>query len=265
VRYGGNTASISVEVHGEPPILFDLGTGLRLLGQSMPITPFAATALVTHIHWDHVQGLPFFPQIHVPGNRLDIYGPHQADGTLAEVFGGLMKPPYFPIHFSELQGDVRFIDVTSEEMSVGNAKVLVRPVPHVGPTVGYRLDWDGLSVTYISDHQAPYTSVDGRPTVTNHIDAGVMELCDGVDLLIHDAQYTPDEFAAKAHWGHCTIDYALHIAREAGVKRLALFHHDPDHHDEVVDQILADARATEAGRCLDEVVAAYEGLTISFA
>jgi phosphoribosyl 1,2-cyclic phosphodiesterase len=262
VRYGGNTASISVEVHGENPILFDLGTGLRLLGQSMPITPFAATALVTHIHWDHVQGLPFFPQIHVPGNRLDIYGPHQADGTLAEVFGGLMKPPYFPIHFSELQGDVRFIDVTSEEMAIGNAKVLVRPVPHVGPTVGYRLDWDGMSVTYISDHQAPYTSVDGRPTVTNHIDAGVMELCDGVDLLIHDAQYTPDEFAVKSYWGHCTVDYALMLAKRAGVKALAMFHHDPGHSDERMDELIEDAKCKGLAMGIPEIIGTYEGLVL---
>ncbi|MEY2469712.1 MAG: hypothetical protein QOF21_2410 [Actinomycetota bacterium] len=262
MRYGGNTASVAVEVHGEAPILFDLGTGLRLLGNSFPVAPFTASALVTHIHWDHVQGLPFFPQIHVPGNRLDIYGPHQVEGSLADVFGGLMKPPYFPIHFSELQGDVRFVDVTSDEMAIGNAKVLIRPVPHVGPTVGYRLDWDGRSVAYISDHQAPYSDVDGVPTPTSHVDAGVMELCDGVDLLIHDAQYTPDEFAKKSFWGHCTIDYTLALAKRAGVKALAMFHHDPGHSDDVMDGLIQDAKTKGRALGIPEIVGAYEGLCI---
>ena len=261
MRYGGNTASVVVEVHGEAPILFDLGTGLRLLGETLPISPFSASALVTHIHWDHVQGLPFFPQIHVPGNKLDIYGPAQSEGTLADVFGGLMKPPYFPIHFSQLQGDVRFIDVMSDEMSIGNAKVLVRPVPHVGPTVGYRLDWDGVSVAYISDHQAPYTAGD-NPQPTSQIDEGVLELCDGVDLMIHDAQYTPTEFAQKSYWGHCTIDYALSIAKAAGVKTFAMFHHDPGHSDDTMDELIEDAKCKGRALGIPDVIGTYEGLVV---
>lgn len=251
---------MAVEVHGEDPILFDLGTGLRLLSEAFPITGFRATALVTHIHWDHVQGLPFFPQIHVPGNKVDIYGPRQADGSLEEVFGGLMKPPYFPIHFSELQSDVRFIDVEREEMAIGNAKVLVRPVPHVGPTVGYRLDWDGVSIAYISDHQAPYAGE--KPQPTNEIDEGVLELCDGVDLMIHDAQYTPEEFAVKSYWGHCTIDYSLHIAKTAGVKTFAMFHHDPAHSDEQMDALIEDAKCKGRMMGIPEVIGTYEGMVL---
>ncbi len=261
MRYGGNTASVCVEVPGENPILFDLGTGLRLLGEKIGSAPFEASALVTHIHWDHVQGLPFFPPIHVPGNKLDIYGPRQQDGTLAEVFGGLMKPPYFPIHFSQLQGDVRFIDVETDEMAVGNAKVLVRPVPHVGPTVGYRLDWDGVSISYISDHQAPYTDGD-KPVTKSEIAESVLELCDGVDLMIHDAQYTPEEFYTKSYWGHCTIDYTLSIAKAAGVKALAMFHHDPGHSDDQLDQLIEDAKCKGRAMGIPEIIGTYEGLSI---
>ena len=255
VRYGGNTASVALEVDGEQPILFDLGTGLRLLGATMPVDEtFCAAALVTHIHWDHVQGLPFFTPIHTPGARLDVYGPHQSEGTLAEVFGGLMKPPYFPIHFSELQGDVNFIGVTTDDLAIGNAKVMVRPVPHVGPTVGYRVEWAGVKIAYISDHQAPRN--------LDTIDPAVLELADGVDILIHDAQYTREEFEQKYYWGHCTIDYALMVAKQAGANTLAMFHHDPAHSDDEMDRLVEQAKCVGKLMGVPEVIGTYEGMVL---
>lgn len=255
-RYGGNTACVALEVDGAGPLLLDLGTGLRLFGQSQPLDgSFRGSALVTHIHWDHVQGLPFFPPIHAEGARLDVYGPHQHEGSFADVFGGLMRRPYFPVTSSELRGDIQFHDVTDEVVAIGEAKVTVRPVPHSGPTVGYRIEWGGAVVTYISDHQAPagLDSVDDR----------VLELAQDADLLIHDAQYTPEEFAAKSDWGHCTIDYAIKVAAEARARHLVLFHHDPAHGDDTLDRLYAGAceRAAEAG--VPKVTAAYEGLSLS--
>jgi phosphoribosyl 1,2-cyclic phosphodiesterase len=244
-------------VPGEDPILFDLGTGLRLLASTQPLDgSFRASALVTHIHWDHVQGLPFFPPIDRPGAQLDVYGPAQEQGPLADVFGDFMRPPYFPVQFSDLRGDIRFHDVLDDDIEIGSAKVKVRPVPHCGPTVGYRVDWHGVSVAYISDHQAPL----GLDTVPD----SVLELCDGVDLLIHDAQYTPEEFREKAHWGHCTVDYAVLVAREAGAGTLCLFHHDPAHGDDELDRLLAGARATGKAMGVDDVISAAEGLTLTF-
>jgi phosphoribosyl 1,2-cyclic phosphodiesterase len=252
-RYGGNTACVALEVAGEQPIVLDLGTGLRLFGETQPLDgSFQASALVTHIHWDHVQGLPFFPPVDRVGARLDVYGPAQEAGSLHDVFGDFMRPPYFPVHFSELRGDIVFHDVTDDDLAVGNAKVKVRPVPHVGPTVGFRIEWGGVSIAYISDHQAPL----GLDTVAE----SVLELADGVDLLIHDAQYRPDEFAVKSHWGHCTIDYALLVAREAAARRLALFHHDPAHDDAEMDRLYAEACDRLPGAGAFELVAAYEGL-----
>ncbi len=252
-RYGGNTACVALEVDGEPPIILDLGTGLRSFGETQPTDgSFRGTALVTHIHWDHVQGLPFFPPADRPGARLDIYGPVQEKGTLGEVFGELMKPPYFPVHFEDLRGEITFHDVVDEDFAVGEALVKVRQVPHCGPTVGYRIDWHGLSVAYISDHQAPL----GLNTVAG----SVLELCEGVDLLIHDSQYTLAEFAEKASWGHCTVDYAVLVAKLAGARRLAMFHHDPSHGDDFVDALQSQARCLGAMAGV-EVFAAYEGLS----
>ncbi len=257
-RYGGNTACVSLDVAGHDPIVFDLGTGLRFYGESVDAeTPWQGLALVTHLHWDHVQGLPFFTPINCAGARLDVYAPRpDPDQSVAGAFGEFMRPPYFPVRVADLAGEFRFHALDDGEHVVGDAKVRSHRVPHVGITNGYRVEMNGVSVAYISDHQQP---VDGSMDIAE----GVLELCAGVDLLIHDAQYTPGEFAQKAHWGHCTVEYALHVAREAGVRRLALFHHDPDHGDDVVDQLLAQARVHPDAAFIGEVIAASEGLTVA--
>jgi phosphoribosyl 1,2-cyclic phosphodiesterase len=250
-RYGGNTACVTLQVAGQEPIVLDLGTGLRrFAARQADDGSFRATALVTHMHWDHVQGLPFFPPADRPGARFDIYGPRQTGGTFGEVFGELMKPPYFPVRYSELRGGIEFHDVVEDDWVVGEAKVRVRPVPHVGATVGYRVQWGGATVAYISDHQAPET--------LDRVADTVLELADGADLVIHDAQYTREEFAEKSHWGHCTAEYAVRVARLAGARRLVLFHHDPARSDAGVDRMLERTRDHSASTGGPEVDAAYE-------
>jgi phosphoribosyl 1,2-cyclic phosphodiesterase len=256
-RYGGNTACVALEIPGSEPIVLDLGTGLRFFGETQPHDgTFRAHALVTHLHWDHVQGLPFCVPVNREGAQLDVYGPPQEGLTLAEAFEEFMRPPYFPVRIGELIGDIRFHTVDDDDFAVGDAKVRARYVPHIGPTFGYRIEHGGTSVAYISDHQQPMHGDEVAPEV--------LELADGVDLLIHDAQFTPEEFKLKAHWGHCTIDYALHVAREAGARRLALFHHDPSHSDQQIDRLADEARRRGAELGLTEVIAAAEGLTVSF-
>jgi phosphoribosyl 1,2-cyclic phosphodiesterase len=191
-----------------------------------------------------------------PGAQFDVYAPVQEDGrSVAEVFEATIHPPLFPISISQFPGTFRFHDVADEEFDLGPVHVTARLVPHVGNTLGYRVEGNGFSIAYLSDHQQPY---DGSMRASD----GALELARGVDLLIHDSQYTADEFEMKFNWGHCTVDYALWFAQEAGVKQLALFHHDPTRHDDAIDA-LCD-RATSAGSKVGlRVVAASEGLTIA--
>jgi phosphoribosyl 1,2-cyclic phosphodiesterase len=256
-RYGGNTSCVALEVEGRDPIVLDLGTGLRFFGEAIGATrePFRGTALVTHLHWDHVQGLPFFMPINRAGSSLTVYGPPHEGTSIAESFAVFMRPPYFPIRVQELTGHVSFCDAAAGEIEIGDAHVIVRPVPHVGQTNGYRIEWGGASVAFISDHQQPQD----RP---DHVSDEVLELCDGVDLLIHDAQYTPAEFSQRATWGHCTVDYALEVARQSGARSLALFHHDPAHDDDFVDKLAAAARARAAEIGVPHVFAAAEGTRV---
>ena len=256
-RYGGNTSCVAVDVLGQAPIVFDLGTGLRYFGATQPHDgSFRGTCLLSHLHWDHTQGLPFFVPILATGSTFDIYGPAQADGeSVAEVFERMVHPPVFPIALQAFPGTMRFHDLADDDFHIGEVAVKSRLVPHVGPTLGYRLEWNGHSVVYISDHQQPY---DGSFTASD----GALELIDGCDLLIHDSQYTAEEFERKATWGHCTVDYAVWLAGHAGAKRLALFHHDPTRTDDQVDELAARA-AVEADRVGVNLVAAFEGLTLT--
>jgi phosphoribosyl 1,2-cyclic phosphodiesterase len=256
-RYGGNTSCVVIESEHRDPILLDLGTGLRFYGMTLPRDgSFRGTALVSHLHWDHVQGIPFFTPMLAEGAQLDVYAPAQEGVSLADAVRTFIQPPYFPVEIDALPGSFEFHEVTDEVFDLDGAKVTVAQVPHCGPTVGYRIDCDGVSVAYISDHQQP--GVDSTAVAPQ-----VLELCQGVDLLIHDAQFDPDEFAARSDWGHCTVQYAVEVAARAGARRLALFHHDPSHGDERIDELLAEARGHAAVLGVEEVLAAAEGLTLS--
>jgi len=259
VRYGGNTACVTVQVGDEPPIVLDLGTGLRPFGHAMEHRygrehALEVVAFLSHLHWDHIIGLPFCTPLLREGGRMDVFGPPQDDGTLHDVIDRMVRPPFFPVQVHELNGKIEFHEVADDVVGVGSAKVLVRRVPHVGTTLGFRIEAGGSAVAFVSDHQAP----DDRDEVAD----AVLELCDGADLVIHDAQYTEEEYRAKATWGHSTISYAVHVAAAAGARRLALFHHDPMHDDDHVDRLLAQARAEEEAVRLDAVLGAEEGLEI---
>lgn len=254
-RYGGNTSCVALSAPGNDPLFFDIGTGARYLGAAQPADrPFRGTCLLSHLHWDHAQGLPFFSPLLREGSHLDLFAPKQEDGrSLAATFDEMIRPPMFPVRLQQFPGCVRFHELEDAEFTIGEFSVVSRLVPHIGPTLGYRVEWGGRSVAYLSDHQQPH---DGSFSVTD----GARELVQGVDLLIHDAQYTAAEFGGRCHWGHSTIDYALWLAQECSVATLALFHHDPTRNDDALDAIAASS--ADVG---PRVVVASEGLTIDLA
>jgi len=259
--YGGNTSCVSIRIPGADPILLDLGTGLRYFDFALPHgAPFRGTCLVSHLHWDHIQGLPFFRPLLTSGAEIALYAPQQDNGTtVAQVFADTIKPPLFPVDLAVLPGVINFHDVADDDWvldggDAGEIRVMSRLIPHIGRTLGYRIEWNGRSVAYLSDHQQP---VDGSMSVTQ----GALDLCRDVDLLIHDAQYTTEEFAAKCDWGHCTLDYAVWLAAEAGARRLALFHHDPSHDDRCLDALIDVATVSGASLGV-EVFGAREGADI---
>jgi ribonuclease BN (tRNA processing enzyme) len=258
-RYGGNTSSIVVEIPRTPPLLLDLGTGVRTYGQSVDgPDPFRGVALVSHLHWDHVQGLPFFVPVLQPGSELEIVSAPPGCGmSLDEAFDVGLRPPFFPVSLADLAGRFTYREAADERFEVGEATVTVFPVPHVGPTVGFRVDWRGRSVGFIPDHQQP---AHGSMTVP----PAVLDALRGVDVLVHDAQYTPEEFASKSDWGHSTPAYAAEVAGQCGAGALVLFHHDPTHDDETIDGFVCDLRR-RFGPDGTEVLAAYEGLTVQLA
>jgi len=256
-RYGGNTSCVVLNFEGGEPIVFDLGTGLRFFGLDIGCgEPFKGAALVSHLHWDHVQGIPFFAPWLVENSRLDMWAPQQDGIELEDAVRAFICPPYFPIDIDQLPGELRFHEAGTEPFMVGRAEVIAAPVPHIGPTVGYRVTVDGISVAYVSDHQQPGPG-------STEVDPAVLELCRDVDLLIHDAQFNDEEFAARPTWGHCTVDYAVEVAAQSGARRLALFHHDPSHSDDQIDELLAQAKKSAAARGILEVIAAGEGTTVS--
>ena len=257
VRYGGNTSCAVVEIDGEAPIILDLGSGLRPLGLELDATgtpPRHLTGLLTHLHWDHLIGLPFFSTIQRPGATLDVFGPRQDECGLHELIDKVVQPPFFPVRVKELHGSIQFHEVDDCDFAVGSAKITARCIPHVGRTLGFRIDADGGSIVYISDHQPP----DDRLGVAD----SVLELCDGADLLIHDGQYTEEEMVDKGTWGHSTPAYAVHVAAQSRVRTLVLYHHDPMHEDDDLDAMLAAARSHPEAARLEAVEAATEGLVL---
>lgn len=261
LKFGGNTSCVVLysdsDPAGEFPIIFDLGTGLSSFANTQALDgSFHGVSLLSHMHFDHIQGLPFFSPVDRTGARLVVYGPGENGAKLQGYFDTLFSPPYFPVTISQLNGEISFISLETGLLHLdqpGNPKVIVDLVDHTNVAYGYRVELDGKVVTYVPDHQAP----PDQESVSESLE----RLCFGADLLIHDAQYTKDEFSRKGHWGHSTFDYALAVALKSQVKSLAFFHHDPARTDEDLTKIEQECRDQVAMFNVD-VFASREGQKI---
>ena len=261
VRYGGNTSCVEFRSNAGTLIVIDCGTGAHSLGQSPGLKPpVDGHILVSHTHWDHIQGVPFFAPLFVRGNNWHIYGPSGLSDSIREVLAGQMQYTYFPVTLEQFAAKIEYHDLVEGSLTIGDVSVATRYLNHPALTLAYRLQVDGASMVYCCDHE-PHSPdlVSGLGELIGH-DRRYAEFIEGADLVIHDAQYTAADFPAKTGWGHSSIEYAVRICEEAGVKQLVFTHHDPMRDDAAIDVILGDVRARLAasGSALD-VAAAAEG------
>jgi phosphoribosyl 1,2-cyclic phosphodiesterase len=285
-RYGGNTSCVEVRSESGTRVVVDAGTGIRKLGKEIVSDTDAGKSethlLISHTHWDHIQGLPFFSPLYQKGNRLHVYARKRDDLHLRAVFASQTDDPYFPIPFDEAKADIAFSELPdSAQFDVKDVKVACARLNHPYIATAYRLTVDGASVVYVSD-TAPFSDIlfedqfvaqppsAGAELPNNDkkklqkMRAGIVKLCEGADLVVYDTMFTPEDYRRIPHFGHSRPSDALQICQEAGARKLALFHHAPERSDSEVDAILEETKATAKrdGIKLD-IVAAYEGLDIS--
>lgn len=232
VRYGGDTSCVAISPNGGmPSLILDAGTGLRHVGALLGDgEAFRGTILLSHLHWDHTHGLPFSPPIDTSDSVVRLLMPEQADDP-SVVLARAMSPPHFPIGPDQLNGDWEIDFITEETHEIESFEVTAAEIFHKGgKTLGYRISDNSSSLAYMSDHSIG--------------DDGAMDLAEGVDLLIHDAQYTSEEQEQKASFGHCSIEQAIDLAEKAEVGRLLLFHHDFNRTDDEIDEMLSDLRGS---------------------
>ena len=261
VRYGGNTPCVEIQA-GEELIIVDAGSGIRELGLDMlkraAGAPISGRLFIGHSHWDHIQGFPFFTPLYLPSTRFQIYGMRGTTKPFQEVMAGQMNSTYFPVQLKDLGSKPEFIELTAP-IEAGPVKVSYHFLNHPGITIGFRFEHQGKVVSYISDHE-PYSTLNVKGEFSDNEDALVARFVAGSDLLICEAQYTVDEYKIKRGWGHSTFNSVLDLAQMAGVARVALFHHDPLHSDDLLDRMLLESAALVSSRKLTlECFAAREG------
>ncbi|PAX52267.1 MBL fold metallo-hydrolase [Brunnivagina elsteri] len=253
VRYGGNTPCVEMQVGGKR-LVFDGGTGLHVLGQSLlRQMPAEAHIFFTHSHWDHMQGFPFFTPGFVKGNRFSIYGAIAPDGsTVEQRLNDQMLHPNFPVPLQIMQADLNFCDVTpGEAIKIDDILVENAPLNHPGEAVGYRVNWHGGAAVYVTDTEH----------YPDRLDENVLWLARDADILIYDSTYSDEEYhspkSPKIGWGHSTWQEAIKIAKAANVKTLVIFHHDPAHDDDYLDQVGLQAKEKFPG-----AIMAKEGMVL---
>lgn len=273
VEYGGNTSCVEIRAKGEL-IILDAGTGLRLLGRQLAEEfkeqPLNLTLLLTHTHWDHIQGLPFFQPVYQPQNRVRILGYEGARHGLSNVLSSQMENPFFPVTLRELPANLQIEELKEMKFSIGRVRVEACFANHPGICVGYRLFTGEASIAYFPDNEPHYATNNGDPKTSLEYVQGqerkIISFLRGVDILIMDAQYDREEYQRHIGWGHACLDDVVALALKAEVKKLFLFHHDPDHDDAKISEMAAYARKlVKAQNGKLQVEAAREGLVVELA
>jgi phosphoribosyl 1,2-cyclic phosphodiesterase len=243
LRYGGNTTCVEVRDGAGGLVIIDSGSGIAELGATLvPGGPLDLHLLVTHTHWDHIQGFPFFAPAFREGTHLTIVGPAGSIKSLKAAFADQMDAAYWPIGLDQMAARIEFVEVSSgQTFSVGQLKVTPHEMRHPIVTLGYRLQDGASAFAFATDNEI----VHGNGGMS-----ALAEWCDGADLLAHDAQYSVAEYPSHEGWGHSTFDDALTLADAAGVRQLAFVHHDPQHSDDTIDALVEQALAhhQSAGR-----------------
>jgi phosphoribosyl 1,2-cyclic phosphodiesterase len=257
VRYGGNTACVEVRGDDGTLLVLDAGTGIRRLGATVGPEVARIDILLTHLHMDHIQGLGFFEPLDQPGREVHIWGPPSTTLDLRTRLARYLSPPLFPVGLRDLPCRLTLHDVPLGRFAIGGLQILAGLVTHPGPTVGYRISDADVCLAYIPDHE-PALGARHFPGEADWTSG--FELAVGVDLLIHDAQYSAAEYPAHVGWGHSAISHTMAFAAMAGVKRLIPFHHDPDHADLMLDRLLEEVRRTSELRF--ELIPGIEGTSL---
>lgn len=278
VRYGGNTPCVEVRLRDNRLVIFDAGTGIRELGEALLAKGESVNAhvLIGHPHWDHIQGFPFFKPAFISGNELTILGAQSKNVTLRSMIADQMNKVYFPIQLNELKAKINFRPLREGTTQIYGAELTSIYVNHPAFALGYRLQSGGKSLVYISDNEPfdrevarslknvekvitdKYAESKGDPNQR------VFDFCRGADVMIHDATYTPEEYVSRVGWGHSHYLFALKVAAEAQVKKLFLFHHDPSHADDKIDEMVETCRKEIKTRGYKfECFAAEEGMEMT--
>jgi phosphoribosyl 1,2-cyclic phosphodiesterase len=265
-RYGGNTACISLDGRPGRLVILDAGSGLRPLGHELMQRrngPLTADILLSHTHWDHIQGLPFFKPLSSTGTAVCIYGAAQEGVPLKEILGRQMDPMVFPVPLNALAAALTVVEIEEGDFEIDDFRICAFRRRHPGTTLGYRLApvAGGREVAYVTDNEL---GSGGSYEVPKDWHERMVGFVRGVDTIIHDAMYSDQIIQARAGWGHSTPRQAVDLARQAECRRLILFHHEPEHNDDALDRLLADTRAYAARVAPRlEVQAAAEGMQFS--
>ena len=264
MRYGGNTSCVEVRGENGEAVILDAGTGMRPLGVQMVHEGVKLVhVFLTHLHMDHLQGLGFFRPLFSPDVEVHVWGPPSPVQPLSDRIATYMSPPLFPVRVGDIPCQLTFHDAPTEPIQVGGLTVRASLVTHQGPTVGYRIEENGLTLVYLPDHEPSIGGTDLSLQPTDWISGH--DIAYGASVLLHDAQYGDDEYPRHIGWGHSAIGHVVAFAQKAEVERLVLFHHDPYHTDAELELLNDDARRLWGGDGETCVSSAWEGMVIEMA